>query len=225
MDGESQWLTSDILEDLIIFGFAERAVKITFRIQKNHQNGQAITITADHDHPTICPVWAAYWIFLGAKRLGQADDHPMVIFVNNQGQTKYLTGSKIAELLQPLADMTPDEISRISSHSRRVWAVVLLDEAGKSPDFIKSWLRYMGDSYRFYLQDTAVIQHQHIKALKTNSDLITKLLGPNHSTLPDTVPIDYDKLWYGNLQWQRPTWKWLLNNQLFIILFLHACYT
>ena len=121
----------------------------------------------------------------------------MAIFVNNYGQTKYLTGSKIAELLQSLAktthpDMTPDEISRISSHSGRVWAVVLLDEAGKSPDFIKSRLRYMGDSYRFYLRDTSVIQHQHIEALKTNSDLITKLLGPNHSILPDTVPIDYD---------------------------------
>jgi len=88
--------------------------------------------------------------------------------------------------------MTPNKISRISSHSGGVWAVVLLDEAGKSPDFIKSRLRYMGDSYRFYLRDTSVTQHQHIKALKLNSILITKLLGPNHSALPDTVPIDYD---------------------------------
>ena len=121
----------------------------------------------------------------------------MAVFVNNQSQTKYLTGSKIAEILQSVAktthlDMTPDKISRISSHSGRVWAVVLLDEAGKSPDFIKSCLHYMGFSYRFYLQDSSVIQHQHIKALKTNSILITKLLGPNHSALPDTVPIDYD---------------------------------
>jgi len=125
------------------------------------------------------------------------DDQPMAVFVNNQSQTKYLTGNKIAEILQSVAktthlDMTPDKISRISSHSGRVWAIVLLDEAGKSPDFIKSRLRYMGDSYRFYLRDTSVIQHQHIEALKTNSILITKLLGPNHSALPDTVSIDYD---------------------------------
>jgi hypothetical protein len=91
-------------------------VKNTFRIQKNHQNCQAITITADHDHPTFFPVQAAYQTFLGAKRLSQADDQPMAVFVNNQGQTKYLTGSKIAELQQSLArkthpDMTPDEIS------------------------------------------------------------------------------------------------------------------
>ena len=88
-------------------------------------------------------------------------------------------------------DMTPDEISRISSHSGRVWAVVLLDEASKSPDFIKSRALH-GNSYCLYLQDTSVIQHQHIEALKTNLILITKLLGPNHSALPDTVPIDYD---------------------------------
>jgi len=176
---------------------APSKVKITFQIQKNHQNGQAITIAADNDYPTICPVQAAYRIFLRAKILGQADDQPMANFVNNQSQTKYLTGSKIAEILLSVAktthpDMTPDEISKISSHSGRVWAVVLLDEAGKSPDFIKSRLCYMGDSYRFYLLDTSVIQHQHIEALKMNSILITKLLGPNHSALPDTVPIDYD---------------------------------
>jgi hypothetical protein len=35
-------------------------------------------------------------------------------------------------------DMTPDETSPISSHSGRVWTVVLLNKAGKSPDFIKS---------------------------------------------------------------------------------------
>jgi hypothetical protein len=39
---------------------APKEVKITFRIQKNCQNGQKITITADHDHPTIFPVRAAY---------------------------------------------------------------------------------------------------------------------------------------------------------------------
>ena len=35
---------------------APSKVKITFRIQKNRQNGQAITIAADNDNPTICPV-------------------------------------------------------------------------------------------------------------------------------------------------------------------------
>ena len=86
--------------------------------------------------------------------------------------------------------MTLDKISRFSSHLGRVQAVVLLDEAGKLPDFIKSQLHWLGDSYCTYLRDTSVIQCKHIDAFKTNSDEIMKLNGGNHSILPDTVPID-----------------------------------
>jgi hypothetical protein len=35
-------------------------MKMTFRIQKNRQNGQSITFIADDKHPNICPVRAAY---------------------------------------------------------------------------------------------------------------------------------------------------------------------
>ncbi len=172
-----------------------KQLKIAFQIQKNRQNGQSITIMSDDDHSEICPVRAAYRIFLQAKELGQTDSQPMAIFENQLGKTKYLTGIKITELLQSLArsthpDMTLDKISRFSSHLGRVWAVVLLNKAGKLPDCIKSQLRWLGDSYCTYLNDTSVIQRQHIDALKTNSDEIMKLYGRYHSILPDTVPID-----------------------------------
>jgi hypothetical protein len=67
----------------------------------------------------------------------------MGIFVNHQGIVKYLTANKIAEVLQSVAkacnpNLSRDEIMCFSSHSIRVWAVVLLDEAGMNPDFIKS---------------------------------------------------------------------------------------
>jgi hypothetical protein len=42
---------------------------------------------------------------------------------------------------------------------------VLLDEAGKSPNHTKKRLRWLGDSLRMYLRDTAIIQHQHVNAL------------------------------------------------------------
>ena len=131
-------------------------IKLTFRIQKNRQNGQSITFVADNRHPDICPVRAAYRIFLRAKRLGQSDNQPMGVFTNHHGITKYLTANKIAEVLQSFAkichpDLTRDEIMQFTSHSIRVWAVVLLDEAGMNADFIKSRLRWMGDSYRSYL--------------------------------------------------------------------------
>jgi hypothetical protein len=122
---------------------APKKLQITFRIQKICKNGQKITFTADYKHPHICPVCSAYCIFLQAKQLGQADDQPMGVYLNHQDIVKYLTGNKIAELLQSIAkhchpDLTRDKISRFSSHSGRVWAVVLLDEARINSDFIKS---------------------------------------------------------------------------------------
>ena len=62
-------------------------------------------------------------------------------------------------------DTTPDKLKRYSAHSLRVWACVLLDEAGKLPDYIKKRLRWLVDSIRMYLRDTAIIQHQHVDAL------------------------------------------------------------
>ncbi len=113
----------------------------------------------------------------------------MGIFVNKQGILKYLTANKISEVLQSIAktchpNLSRDEIMRFSSHSIRVWAVVLLDEAGMNPDFIKSQLCWMGDSYRLYLRDTAILQIKHINALERASDEFSTLFGKksNHIT-------------------------------------------
>ena len=131
------------LHSLDGYGDLPKKLKIIFRIQKNCKNGQWITFAADDKHPHICPVRSAYRIFLRSKRLGQSDSQPMGVYENHQGLVKYLTGNKISELLQAVAkkchpDLTKDEISHFSSHSGRVWAVVLLDEAGMNPDFIKN---------------------------------------------------------------------------------------
>ncbi len=119
----------------------------------------------------------------------------MGIFVNHQGIMKYLTANKIVEVLQSVVkachpDLSRNEIMHFSSHSISVWAVVLLDEAGRNPNFIKSQLRWMGDSYRLYLRDTTVLQHKHISALDKASDLFSTLFGENRTTLPDVVSLD-----------------------------------
>ena len=170
-------------------------MKLTFRIQKNRQNGQSISFVADNKHSDICPVHAAYRIFLQAKRLGQSNDQPMGIFTNHQAVTKYLTASKIAEVFQSVAkichpDLTRDEIMRFTLHFIRVWAVVLLDEAGMNADFIKTRLRWIGDLYRSYLRDTAVLQNKHISALESSSNDFINLFGENRTMLPDIVPVD-----------------------------------
>ena len=108
----------------------------------------------------------------------------MGLFVNKFGIKKYLTGNKVADTLRVTTrtahpDMPENELKRFSSHSERVWALVLLDEAGMTPDFMKSCLRWIGDSYRLYLRDTSILQQKHVEALKKDSNEIQRLLGRN----------------------------------------------
>ncbi len=164
------------------------AVKITWRIQKNRQNGQSITLTADSKFRDLCPVLSAARMVIRARRLLQPDDMPLAVYRTKKGESLYLTGGKIAELLRGAVkrirpDTSSEDIKRYSAHSLRVWACVLLDEAGKSPDYIKKRLRWLGDSFRMYLRDTAVIQHQHVDALRLASQAVMDLL----SALPEDV--------------------------------------
>ncbi len=114
----------------------------------------------------------------------------MAVFVNKNGNTKYLTGNKISDVLRTIArivhpDLSEDKIKRFSSHSGRVWALVLLDKAGMSPDFCKSRLRWMGKSYWLYLRNTSILQQKHVDAIDKESSEVVKLL-----SISNTVPED-----------------------------------
>jgi hypothetical protein len=158
-----------------------RFVKITWRIQKNRQNGQSTALAAEIDQPKICLVRSAMRLVLRAKRLNQPVDMPVAVYKMKKGKIIYLTGNKIAKLLwkavkEVRPDTTPDEFKRYSAHPLRVWACILLDEAGKLPDYIKKRLRWLGDSFRMYLKDTAIIQHQHVDALLAASQEVMDLI-------------------------------------------------
>jgi hypothetical protein len=104
-------------------------------------------------------------LVLWARHLNQPDNKPVPVYKTKKGKVIYLTGNKIAKLLWKAVikvrpDTTPDKLKRYSAHSLRVWACILLDK-GKLPDYIKKRLRWLGDSFRMYLRDTAIIQHQH----------------------------------------------------------------
>jgi hypothetical protein len=82
----------------------------------------------------------------------------------------YIIGLRIAILFRAAAravhpNISKEEEQQYSAHLLRVWACVLLNKAGKLPDYIKKRLHWMGDSFRMYLHDTHVIQDQHREAL------------------------------------------------------------
>jgi hypothetical protein len=152
-------------------------------------------LVANNVHLDICPVRAAYRIFLRAKRLGQSDSEPMALFVNKFDIAWYLTGGKIVDTLQSIPksvhpDLSADEIKHFSSHSGRVWALVLLDKADMTPDFMTSCLCCMGESYKIHLCNTLILQWKHVDAIKKESDKVIQLLGSNRNVLPNNVFVD-----------------------------------
>ncbi len=120
---------------------------------------------------------------------------PVAVYKTKKGKVIYLTGNKIAELLRKAVkkvrpNTTLDKLKQYSAHSLRVWACVLLNEAGKLPDYIKKRLRWLGDSFRMYLRDTAIIQYQHVDALLAALQEVMDLI----AALPNGryCPVYYD---------------------------------
>jgi hypothetical protein len=79
--------------------------------------------------------------------------------------------------------ITKEDEQQYSAHLLRVWVCVLLDEAGKPPDFIKKRLCWMGSSFWMYLHDMRVIQDQHHEALRASSKEVMDLI----SALPADI--------------------------------------
>jgi hypothetical protein len=164
-------------------------VKITWRIQKNRQNGQAITISAKKTCHKICPVRAAGRMVLRARRLGQPNSMPVACY-SYKNKRVYLTGKRIAILFREAVKAihpktSKANLSRYSAHSLRVWACVLLDEAGMSPEFIMAHLRWMGNSFRMYLRDTGIIQDKHRDILRAASQEVIDLIAGSSVNTPN----------------------------------------
>ncbi len=131
---------------------------------KNRQNNQAITLTADTANPAICPVHSVMQLVLCAYWLQQPNDIHVGFYKTKKGLAFYLTGNKIAELLRKevwkvCPDTTPDNLKKYSAHLLCVWACVLLNEAGKTPEYFEEWFCWLDDSFRMYLRDTTIIQN------------------------------------------------------------------
>ena len=101
--------------------------------------------------PDLCAVRNAIQLVQRKIRLGHDMDMPLAIYVDKNGTIKYLTAKKVAEVFRKAArkahpGLSNEEYNKFSAHSLRVWACVLLDEAGQKADTIKQRLRWMSKS-------------------------------------------------------------------------------
>jgi hypothetical protein len=123
-----------------------------------------------------------------ASCLGQPDDIPVACYRTEKAPLPYITGSRIATLLRKAVkkvrpSTSAEDLKKYSAHSLRVWARVLLEEAGMSPSLIQKRLRWLGDSFKMYLRDTKAIQDRHLAALQLASSDVMALIG----TPPDDI--------------------------------------
>ena len=155
-------------------------VDITWRFQKNNDNGQAITYAKDTQSTNDCFVAAAIVVIRRALRLKVAKDKPVAVYathIQRKGKwivdkTLYVTDTEINRVLREVAKAAheitdPKDLQKYTSHSLRVGACVLLHVSGKSPDFIKFRLRWRSDSFRMYLRNLSALARQHMEAIQS----------------------------------------------------------
>ena len=84
-------------------------VHITWRFQKNGQNGEEIPFARNNTKPQFCAVRAAYRIIKRAERLNQTKNLPIAISVPPNKKTKgltYLTSTFIYKQLKLAAHLS-----------------------------------------------------------------------------------------------------------------------
>jgi len=92
-------------------------VTIRWRIQKNRQNGQLLTIVRDWDNEDFCAVLAALDLVLHSIEIGQKAGEPILAVVPPNKPKQYVTANKVAAALQSVAkkvhpDFPSDEIKK-----------------------------------------------------------------------------------------------------------------
>ena len=125
---------------------------------------------------------------LRAQDLGQPDSLPVAYHIYKLKRIN-LTSKRVATLFREAAKTinpnTPkEELLWYSAHSLQVWACILLDKAGMSPEFIMLHLRWMGNSFQIYLRNTGMIQDKHRDILQAASQEVLDLIARPHQAAP-----------------------------------------
>jgi len=136
-------------------------IDVTWRFQKNGNNGEKKTFVRAFDNPDLCAVSALLRIAFRWNDLKLHDDHPLAVFTmdgTTSGEVKCIRASNINAALQKAARQVynitkPDELCRFTSHSIRVGACVALHAANIPALDIQHALRWRSDSFLTYLRN------------------------------------------------------------------------
>ena len=155
-----------------------------YDVQKNRMNGQIISykrLQKGRGHRHYCPVENMLDILARAQMLGKTEaEDPLCVYHDDKKKVVFLTGDDmtsyyrfVMRLTRP--GITEQDLALISTHSLRVYACVLLHEAGKDGPYTKLWLRWLSNCFEVYLRNTDKIRAQHNDALDASLKSILTL--------------------------------------------------
>ena len=155
-------------------------VFITWRWQKNGDNGQKIPFAKNNDFPDLCPVRAALRIRKRAQILKVPHDHPIGFFKTPTSKSTqrhplshkfhFITNTLIRADLRHAAQKVHKitnlkDLEKYSSRSVRIGACVALHMAGTLPPEIQQRLRWRSDTFKDYLRNIPYLADDQINTL------------------------------------------------------------
>ena len=149
-----------------------KVINVTWRYQKNNDNGQVITYVEDTKNIDFCYIKAAKRIRTRFLQLKHSHDLPLAIFSDSKTKKKviYIDDKHISSVLQEAARSIykiskNEELQRFSAHSIRVGACVLLHSQTISTEDINFRLRWRSDAFRMYLRNITQLADRHKEAV------------------------------------------------------------
>jgi hypothetical protein len=163
-----------------ILGFTLKSITklwLTYRTQKNRQNGEIKLHTPNSDPEGVCMVASTYSALKRFKRLQALDARispattPLAIYLDGS-VVKHIVSKDIEQFMRRLAmevyNLHPvkdaDELSKWGTHSLRVGACVILHAMGFSFVDIQFILRWRSMAFVSYLRNVAILSERQNRA-------------------------------------------------------------
>jgi hypothetical protein len=158
---------------------------VTWRFQKNDNNGEKKTFVGAFGHPTLCAVSALLHIAECWNTLGLPKEHPLAIYMTNgtiNGTTKLIRESNINATLRNAArnvyNVKGDDLDRFTLHSICVGACVTLHAANILALNIQHALHWKSDAFLIYLHNLPCQAQRTARAvIEFNPHCLNLMLG------------------------------------------------
>jgi hypothetical protein len=139
-------------------------IYLTWRFQKNLNNGESLPFSRNDKTPGRCFVRSALRARDRAQRLGVSATTPMAVYRDTDGTVKHISDKDVEHILRAAAKKVHNvtvakDLIRWSCHSIRVGACIRLQLLNKPSHFIQMRLRWTSDAWRLYLRNLPELAH------------------------------------------------------------------